>query len=278
MEAAKEVKKHVSFSEVKLYSECQYRHYIEYTLGNKQPQTIHLIFGNAVHDAIDEHVKTKKETWIAMGKKIYKWARANPDIQEWDPKTKTLVAGKLDPAQWTKQAFNIYKDIFSWLETEFPGATIVETESYLYEHMKSLTEPPRPLSEEVFFKGFIDMVLKDKDGIYHVIDFKTTSWGWDRDKRSDTKKQYQLTLYKKFWCEKNNIDPALVKTHFVLLKRTPSKNSKTAELITITSGNKKVSNANEWLTKNTKSLKSGMKIKNRTACKYCPWFGTKTCT
>ena len=29
------------------------------------------------------------------------------------------------------------------------------------------------------FKGFIDLVVKTPDGKYHIIDWKTCSWGWD---------------------------------------------------------------------------------------------------
>ena len=73
------------------------------------------------------------------------------------------------------------------------------------------------------FKGYIDLVIKTPDGKYHVIDWKTCSWGWDRDKRNSKLVTYQLTLYKKFFCEKHNIDPKLVETHFALLKRTAKK-------------------------------------------------------
>lgn len=264
-----EKKKHVSFSEVKLYSECSYRHHIEYTLGIKQPETVHLIFGTAVHEAIENFIVNKTNKTLSMCKKIYKWIKQNP---------KDKYLGDLDAKQWCSQALLIYKDIFSWLQDEFPGHEVVGSEVSLYEPIKLIVEASGRLSDDVCFKGFIDMVIKDKDGIYHIIDFKTTSWGWDKEKRSDTEKQYQLTLYKKFYCEKNNIDPKYVKTHFVLLKRTPAKNSKRAELITITSGNKKIDNAKLWLEKNTKLINSGIKLKNRTACKHCPWFGTKNCT
>lgn len=264
-----QVKKHVSFSETKLYSECAYRHKIEYIDGNKSPQTIHLIFGSAVHDAIDEHIKTQKPTWLTMCRKVRNWIRENPEDKYF---------GTLNSSDWCKQALGIYAGVFSWLQDEFSGAQIVGTEIDLYEPMELIAGPPGRLSDELNFKGFIDIVLKDSEGIYHICDFKTTSWGWNLEKRSDTIKQYQLTLYKRFYCEKFKIPVEKVKTHFILLKRTPAKNSKIAELITISSGNKKIQNANAWLNKNVKSMKSGMKIKNRTSCKFCPWHGTSSCT
>ena len=74
--------------------------------------------------------------------------------------------------------------------------------------------------DKLVFKGYIDLVIKTTDGKYHVIDWKTCSWGWDREKKNSKLITYQLTLYKKFFCQKHNIDPSLVETHFALLKRT----------------------------------------------------------
>ena len=50
-----------------------------------------------------------------------------------------------------------------------------------------------------------------------IIDWKSCSWGWDREKRNSKLITYQLTLYKKFFCQKHNIDPKIVETHFALL-------------------------------------------------------------
>lgn len=274
---SEETKKHVSFSEVKLYSECSFRHHIEYTQGFKSPKNIHLVFGNAVHDAIDAHLKTQKPTWLTMCRTILHWCRENPNCEIWDSKQKKLTPGILNGPEWASQALGIYREVFSWLQDEFHLAEIVGTEVDLYEPIAGLTEPPRALSDEINFKGFIDIVLKDKDGIYHICDFKTTSWGWDLDKRKDTIKQYQLTLYKKFYCQKFNIPAEKVKTHFILLKRTPAKSAKRAELFSITSGNVKIKNANAWLSKNTKLMKSKVILKDRTSCEYCPWKGSEKC-
>jgi len=262
-------KEHVSFSEIFKYSECQYRHYINYILENKEPKTIHLIFGNAVHDAIDAVKKGKtKLPWITMGKTIYKWIQENPVHTYKNYKGETINLD-LDPKEWTLQAFGIFDQIFDWLDENFPKYELIGSEIKLYEPISEI--------EGLKFKGFIDLFIKVGDD-YHLIDFKTTRWGWDRKKRSDTYKQYQLTLYKDFLCKQMNIDPKLVKTHFLLLKRIPAKKSANRmELITITSGPKKMSNATEWMVKHAKAMKRGLRLKNRTACKFCPWHHTKLC-
>ena len=57
------------------------------------------------------------------------------------------------------------------------------------------------------FKGFIDAIVSTPDGKVHIFDWKTCSWGWDSKKKSDKYITYQLTLYKKFWCQKYGVDP-----------------------------------------------------------------------
>ena len=57
------------------------------------------------------------------------------------------------------------------------------------------------------FKGYIDLVLKTKDGKYHIIDWKSCSWGWDARRKADIMTTYQLTLYKHYFAIKHNIKP-----------------------------------------------------------------------
>ena len=125
------------------------------------------------------------------------------------------------------------------------------------------------------FKGYIDLVLKTEDGKYHIIDWKTCSWGWDAKKRSDKYITYQLTLYKKFFCEKHNIDPKLVETHFALLKRTAKKDH--VEIFRVTSGPRKIQNATDLLVKGVRTINSGVHFKNRNSCGYCEFKNTKHC-
>jgi ATP-dependent exoDNAse (exonuclease V) beta subunit len=51
---------------------------------------------------------------------------------------------------------------------------------------EDLFEPIREYADKEFdFKGFIDLVVKTSDGKYHILDWKTCSWGWNSKKRSD---------------------------------------------------------------------------------------------
>jgi hypothetical protein len=86
---------------------------------------------------------------------------------------------------------------------------------------------------------------------------------------------YQLTLYKKFFCQKHNIDPKMVETHFALLKRTAKKDN--VEIFRVTSGPRKTTNATDLLRKALMSIQNKMFIKNRLSCKSCEFRNTETC-
>jgi len=141
------------------------------------------------------------------------------------------------------------------------------------------------------FKGFIDMVIKTKDKrgkpILYVIDFKTCSWGWTGEKRADAEMHYQLFLYKHFLSKEFNIDPKQIRTAFVLLKRSPSKNSDAVEFFPISAGpvsvQRALDNLNSDITDMDTRLRENTIIKNRKLCQNeygdrCPYFGTEHCT
>ena len=95
---------------------------------------------------------------------------------------------------------------------------MVSVEEMLFEDIRT-----QDYNTDYKFKGFIDLVLKTEDGKYHIIDWKTCSWGWDMKKKTDKIISYQLTLYKNFYALKYNIDVNNIETHFALLKRTAKK-------------------------------------------------------
>ena len=126
------------------------------------------------------------------------------------------------------------------------------------------------------FKGFIDLVVYTPDTKkYHVIDWKTCSWGWDSRKKTDKMITYQLTLYKHFWAKKHNKNIKDITTHFALLKRTAKKNN--VEFFRVTSGPRKTQNALNLLLKAVYNISKKRFIKNRLACKGCEFYKTEHC-
>ena len=126
------------------------------------------------------------------------------------------------------------------------------------------------------FYGFVDLIVKTSDGKYHIIDWKTCSWGWDMKKRTSKEYTYQLTFYKHFFSKQMNVELDKIETHFGLLKRTAKKNK--VELFKVTSGNKKMSNALNILDRCVTNVEKKNFIKNRLSCSQCEFKNSVYCT
>jgi len=159
------------------------------------------------------------------------------------------------------------------LKQYFDDFEIVSAEEKLFEPIKDFIE------NKYNFKGYIDLVVKTKDGKYHIIDWKTCSWGWDARRKTERMTTYQLTFYKYYFALKHNIDPEDIETYFGLIKRTAKQNH--IELFKVTSGNRKTENAIKFLKKALYNIDKEIFIKNRLSCHGpfgpCEFYKTKHC-
>ncbi len=255
------MKQHISYSELKIWAECPFKHKVVYIDKQKGFQgneytafgtTIHTLCENAVQGFLqeDEYDDFFNESFDG---ELAQLGETRQDLVD----------------QMRDQAKSIMPLIIPELSKTFEEYKVFSVEEKLYEKINDFS------LDRYKFKGYIDLVLKTADGKYHVIDWKTCSWGWDRDKRSSKLVTYQLTLYKKFFCQKHNIDPKLVETHFALLKRTAKKDN--VEIFRVTSGPRKTDNATDLLRKALKSIENKMFIKNRLSCRLCEFRNTKIC-
>ena len=175
--------------------------------------------------------------------------------------------------EWLVSGLEIVPDLYRCLTEKFGKLgedwEVLKAEEQLYEPITEFTEA------EKNFKGFIDLVvMSKKDKKVHLIDWKTCSWGWKREKKSDTILAYQLVYYKHFWARKYDVNPKDVDCHFVLLKRT-AKAGKKAEFVRVTAAKKRTTNALNALTKALHNINKQNYIKNRAACTNCKdRFGT----
>jgi len=129
---------------------------------------------------------------------------------------------------------------------------------------------------ELKFKGFIDLIVRTGDGKYHIIDWKTCSWGWDSRKKNDKMVVYQLIFYKYYFSLKYDVPLENIETHFALLKRTAKKNR--VEFFKVTSGKKRTANALKMLKDALYYINRKFAVKNRLSCKYCDFYKTEHCT
>lgn len=260
----KEEIKRISFSELKNWKECSYRHkliYVDglpYFSGNE-----FTAFGSAIHS-------TCEHTIIDPDKNAYEIFELKflEELSELKSQGKILDKGLVN--EMRNQAKPICEQAIPAVKEYFGDFEVVSIEEQLLEPIGEFESNGKK------FKGFIDLTIKTPDGKYHIIDWKTCSWGWNMSKKTDPMVNYQLTYYKNYFSKKHKIDPQNIETYFVLLKRTAKKDN--VEVLKVTSGHKKTENSLKVLQNAVINIERGTNIKNRLNCKYCKFYKTQHCT
>lgn len=285
-------KERISFSAIKTFDTCSKKYQIAY---KKRIPAFHsneyTIFGNTVHNGLEYTLNTKKirifeddflkELTNFASEKFFLELYEKNKQEEWKSELDTFLlefyskhfAQKLIHAMFNQGQY-FYDMILAFLEKEFGDFEVLHTEEDLFELIDEFDD--KIFKNEWYFKGFVDLVIKDAWGNIHLIDYKTTTWGWDAERKNDTLTGYQLTLYKHYYAKKYNIHPSKIKTYFILLKRTANK--KRLEILRITSGKKKTQNSLKKMKEVMYAHEQGLFLKNRRTCKFCPFNETEWCS
>lgn len=198
---------HISFSEFSLFKQCGHKHLIQKYLGiDQEPPSIHLYFGNAIHESIEktfeDQYSTEKRVQYFKDKFVKDMKENMSDLPE---------INEMD--DFTAQGEHILRTLD--VEALLKKYEIISVEEPLYEKIYG----------NFYFKGFIDLVVRDREtGRIIVIDWKTATQPWNMYwKMKDTTFLMQMKLYKYFWARKNNFDLSQVDTKYVVLSRLKNK-------------------------------------------------------
>ena len=241
-------KTHISYSELKDWAHCPHYHkknWIEKVASFEGNE--YTAFGTAIHDVCEkkllrENIDEVKVFQIGFDEELQKLAEKNIEVNE------------KNVEQMRTAGPQILAEVEDALGEYFGNYEVYSSEELLYEEIENFGYN---------FKGFVDAVVKVGNK-YHIFDWKTCSWGWDSRKKAEKMVTYQLTLYKHFFCQKHNLDPKDVETHFALLKRTAKNNR--VEIFRVTSGPKKTENALKLLYQAIYNIQKGIAFKNRLKC------------
>jgi hypothetical protein len=270
-------KNHVSFSETSTFFECGWKHKLKYVDGLQDFGSEHTVFGSVVHENFQNWLLNKDSVWLDSEENAENCATAVKKAFE----EIAFNAGSEEKlnSDWLEPAKAMAMELPGWMDATFGAWKLVAAELELFEPIEG--------KENKWFKGFVDCVLRvpkrtvkggARQYTYWIIDWKTTSWGWDRKKKMDPAKRMQLILYKHFVAKKLDIDPKSVKCGFVLLKRTAKSDSR-FELIEVSAGEKVTKKAIEDISFALDSIGKKFWSKSRgEACRYCEFFATKHCT
>jgi hypothetical protein len=149
------------------------------------------------------------------------------------------------------------------------------------------------IADNVFFKGYIDIVLYDEqDDRYIILDIKTSTSGWNEYAKRDDKKLAQLLLYKQFLSKQFQIDVAKVDVKYFIVKRKvpidpdyPAMGRRVQEFVP-PSGKIKIGQATTALSKFIQDAfddkghyvdKDYEQRPSKSNCMFCSYKGTEHC-
>jgi len=255
---------HVSFSAIKDWKFCPYYHKLTRIDKIKGFEgNIYTAFGKAIHDTVEAVLLSRQLQQQFQPESYFKKALSNEVKQlKEEVDTNTL-------SDFEQQGLGLLPDIMPAMDEHFGNFTLVSSEEEIHEKLFYKTD------DDYTFKGYVDCFIKTEDGKYHIIDWKTCSWGWNMKKKTDPMVTYQLTYYKHFLSEKRNLPTDNIETYFVLLKRTGKKDK--VEIMRVTSGEKKTNNALKLLEQSVYNIDRKNYMKNKLSCSRCDFKGTEHC-
>ena len=259
------ITEYLSFSGIKDWEFCP--HYYKLTRIDKVYKfdgNMHTAFGTAVHSALEYLISERNnqdQQYAVENSKKQFLQSFNADIErlKLDPESK-------DIKDMMTQADILLGGVLGFMKNRFGNYEVIAIEEELNEGIDA------EKYGDIKYKGYIDLVIRTKDGKIHIIDWKTCSWGWPWKKKSDPMTTYQLTYYKNFFAKKYGFDLKKIETCFILLKRTAKKDN--IEAIRISSGEKKTNNALKLLETAIYNIDRGNHIKKKTSCHKCDLWKT----
>jgi ATP-dependent exoDNAse (exonuclease V) beta subunit len=252
---------HISYSALKNWDFCPYYHKLTHIDKIKIFQgNVFTVFGTALHEACEK--VTLNETIDSSKVFLKSFKEGISELKDLSEQENNLIK------EMEVQGIELSTLILKALNIKFPGYKVFSAEEELY-------QPIFKSPGDYDYKGFLDLVVQTPDGKYHIIDWKTCSWGWDFRRRTDSITTYQLTYYKNFFCQKHDIDHKNVETYFGLLKRTAKKEK--IEIFKVSSGRRKVENALKILNKAMYNIHNNNHPKNKLKCGKCEFKNTQYC-
>lgn len=273
----------VSYSQYSMFSECQYRWYLNYVKKIKERRPgIALSFGTSFHEVLQEYLTVLFNRSIKEANELDLPLMLKERMRE--NYLESLNENKGQHYSNPEELKEHYLDglaILDWIKKNRSRYFNTKTTKLIGIEVPVLV----PVSEDtpnVFLNGYIDLVLYNTNtDTYTVYDIKTSTRGWtDKDKKNQTKIN-QVLFYKKYFSEKVGVPEEKVEVLFFICKRKVFENpdfpTYRVQEFSPAQGKRKVTEAVESLKSfvnyafddKAKHKKEAQYLKNPLACRYC---------
>lgn len=216
----------VSYSQFSTWKQCPHKWKLQNVDKLKNPPSIELTFGKAIHTTIQHYLEVMYSQSAAAADKENLITIFEDNLKK---------EYKIGLEQNNNQHFSSAEEMSEYFED---GSEILDTfikkrrlhfstrKCHLVGIEFPLSIAPHEDYPNVKLKGFIDIIIYDEslDMIY-IYDIKTSKRGWkDKDKKDETKIS-QILLYKEYFSKIFNWDINKIEVEFFIVKRKVWENS-----------------------------------------------------
>jgi RecB family exonuclease len=211
----------VSYSQFSMFMSCKIRWYNDYALNKRVfEQSIHTIFGTAMHEVLQNYLTVMYSTTAKKADEI----DLASDLQSRLVSLYGEAAKKTGHFSTPEELESFYQDGVEILKY-FKSKRRQHFSSH-HELLGIETELKVDLVNNLRFKGFVDVIIRDKrDGRINIIDLKTATRGWNKYQKKDHKKTAQLVLYKTFYAKQFGVDEDMIDVEYIILRRKINEDS-----------------------------------------------------
>ena len=208
--------KTISYSQYAKWLKCPNSWKLSYIDNlEKFENSINTAFGNAVHTAVQLFLKTLYTEGAIAADSL--------DLigifdKEYDIETAKVINPKPTDEKLTEFK-NDGKAILDYFTS--PANRLKHFPSKVFEVIGVELPLKVPIrGGTIVYKGYLDIVLKEKStGKIHILDFKTSTFGWNKWQKADRTKLDQLLLYKRFYSQVFKVPMNVIEIEFIVLKR-----------------------------------------------------------
>ena len=209
--------KSISYSQTLAYNTCPHQWSLKYVKGLQEYKpSIHTVFGTAFHETMQEWLTVLYEETIKKATEMDLEALLLSKMQTIYASEKEKYGEHFSTSEQLSEFLQDGIDILKYIKQK--------RASWFSNKYTKLVGVEIPLlhsiGENVFFKGYIDIVLYDQqEDRYIILDIKTSTSGWNEYAKKDDKKLAQLLLYKEFLAKQFSLDVDKVDVKYFIVKR-----------------------------------------------------------
>ena len=214
-----DTEKNISYTQLSAWTECPHRWKQMYIDKIKQPPSIHLSFGTAMHETLQEYM----ELMYNKGQQHADEFDAHSDFQERFMTLYKADADKLGENFATKEEL---------IEFTNDGLEIIDfflrhRQEHFHKHGWKLLGIEMPILlaphedyPNVKLMGKLDLVMFDETMHRVVIwDIKTSTRGWTKWDKQNKLKTSQMVMYKKYFAEQYDVPVESIDVRYFIVKR-----------------------------------------------------------